>query len=192
MKKTIVILAAAAAALLATGNRASAQARYETVDTVVYHLAAGADSTLYGRDIFSLMPSAAKGDAATVSVSQSPEIAAAMGAHIRSNSNRSIKGYRVRIYFDNKQNSRNASLAAYNNFRANHRSIPAYRIYVNPYFKVTVGDFRTKSEAMQFLTTIKGEYPTAFVVKENIRFPVVDKNNAVVADTLKVVRQIKD
>ena len=191
MKKTIAILAATAA-LLTTGNRAAAQTRYETVDTVVYHMAAGADSTLYGKDIFSLMPSASKGDAASVNISQSPEIVAAMEAHIRSNSNRTIKGYRVRIYFDNKQNSRNASLAAYNSFRASHRNIPAYRIYVNPYFKVTVGDFRTKSEAMQFLAIIKGEYPAAFVVKENISFPSVDKSNAVVADTLRIVRQIKE
>jgi hypothetical protein len=68
--------------------------------------------------------------------------------------------------------------------------VMAYRIYANPYFKVTVGDFRTKSEAMALLARIKGDFPSAFVVKENIGYPVVDADNAVVADTVKVLRPI--
>jgi len=191
MRKFTIILAALALTAAAFQKEASAQTRYETVDTVIYRQAAAADSTLYGRDIFSLMPSRAKGDDAEVVINQSDEISAAMSSHVKANSNRAIKGYRVRIYFDNKQNSRNASMATYSAFCSNHHDIPAYRSYVNPYFKVTVGDFRTKSEAMQFLTTIKGEYPAAFVIKENIKSPVVDKNNAVIADTVRIVRKVE-
>ena len=55
---------------------------------------------------------------------------------------------------------------------------------------MTVGDFRTKSEAMELLERIKHEFPSAFVVKENISFPVVDKEKAYVTDTLKVLRPI--
>lgn len=190
MRKLTIILAAISLALASTG-RVSAQVKYETVDTVIYRMAAAADSTLYGKDIFKLMPSKARGDAADVTINQSEEISSAMASHIRANSNRAIKGYRVRIYFDNKQNSRNASMATYSTFCSNHHDIPAYRSYVNPYFKVTVGDFRTKSEAMQFLATIKGEYPAAFVIKENIKSPAVDKKNAVIADTVKVVRKVE-
>jgi hypothetical protein len=73
-------------------------------------------------------------------------------------------------------------------FQTLHRDVPAYRTYSNPYFKVTVGDFRTKSEAMELLSRIRHEFPSAFVVKESIEYPVVDKNNAVVADTVKVIR----
>lgn len=174
---------------LAFSARANAQ-NAELVDSVVYRMAAAADSSLVGRDIISLMPSKKKGDVAEVVINQSSAIAAAMDAHIRSNAGRAIKGYRVRIYFDNKQNSRNASMAAYNSFRAAHHDVPAYRSYVNPYFKVTVGDFRTKSEAMAFLSQIKGEFPGAFVLKENIQAPVVDRENAFIADTIKV-RKIK-
>jgi hypothetical protein len=53
-----------------------------------------------------------------------------------------------------------------------------------------VGDFRTKSEAMALLARIKGDFPSAFVVKENIEYPVVDTDNAVVVDTVKVLRPI--
>jgi hypothetical protein len=53
-----------------------------------------------------------------------------------------------------------------------------------------VGDFRTKSEAMELLSRIKREFPSAFVVKESIEFPVVDKDNAFVVDTVKVLRPV--
>jgi len=41
---------------------------------------------------------------------------------------------------------------------------------------------------MKHLETIKREFPSAFVVKENIEFPVVDKENSYVTDTVKVLR----
>ena len=69
--------------------------------------------------------------------------------------------------------------------------VSAYRTYTNPYFKVTVGDCRTKSEAMALLARIKGAFPSAFVVKENINYPIVDKDNAYVVDTVKVLRPKK-
>ena len=56
---------------------------------------------------------------------------------------------------------------------------------------MTVGDFRTKSEAMELLSRIKYSFPSAFVVKENISYPVVDKENAYVVDTIKVLRPIQ-
>lgn len=156
-------------------------------DSVIYHPSAVLDSLLVGHDIFSELPSVEKGSAADVKVNQSAEIAAAMTSHFASNSGRSLTGYRVRIFFDNRQSARMESEAALNRFLDVHYDIPAYRSYVNPYFKVTVGDFRTKSEAMQLLVRIRSEYPSAFIVKENINFPVVDKTRPVVADTVKVV-----
>jgi hypothetical protein len=64
-----------------------------------------------------------------------------------------------------------------------------YRVYANPYFKVTVGDFRTRSEAMEMLSRIKYSFPSAFVVKENIEYPAVDSERAVIVDTIKVLRR---
>ena len=43
---------------------------------------------------------------------------------------------------------------------------------------------------MALLERIRYEFPSAFVVKENISFPVVDKENAYVTDTLKVLRPL--
>jgi hypothetical protein len=157
---------------------------YELVDSVIYRPVATADSTLVGKNIFNVLPD-------NVNVRQSQQIANSMKSHVASNGARTISGYRVRIFFDNKQNARTESEAVLKRFNGLYPDVMAYRIYANPYFKVTVGDFRTKSEAMALLARIKGAFPSAFVVKENIEFPVVDKDNAVIADTIKVMRPVK-
>ncbi len=185
MKKLYIIAAAVAAALLGT-VAASAQETgktvsegYEYVDSVVYVPTASVDTSLVGRNIFN-----------DVTVHQSKAVEDAMRNHLSRNRNRIISGYRVRIYFDNGQNSRGGSEAVLKSFQSRYPGYAAYRNYVNPYFKVTVGDFRTRSEAMQLLQSIKYEFPSAFIVKENINYPVADKAHAYDVDTVKVLRKV--
>lgn len=128
-------------------------------------LAPAVDSTLIGKSIFNLLPN--------VTVHQSEAILASMNRQISSNSSRRLSGYRVRIFNDNKQNARGASEAAMGRFKGMYPGIAAYRTYSNPFFKVTVGDFRTKSEAMRLLQQVKGSFPSAFIVKETINYPPV-------------------
>lgn len=163
---------------------------YEFVDSVVYRPVSAVDTTLAGKDIFHILPSEKAGDPADVKVTQSQDIKDSMRKQISSNSTRTLSGYRVRIFFDNKQTSRVESENTLKRFKSLYPAVPAYRIYANPYFKVTVGDFRTKSDAMALLVDIKASFPSAFVVKENIEYPVVDSENAIVADTVKVLRPI--
>lgn len=163
---------------------------YELVDSLVYRFVSGVDTTLTGKDIFHIMPLKARGDNADVEIYQSQEVANALREQVAANSSRMINGFRVRIFFDHKQSARQESEAVQKRFEALHRDIKAYRTYANPYFKVTVGDFRTKSEAMEVLARIKPEFPSAFVVKESIEYPIVDKTNVYVVDTVKVLRPI--
>ncbi len=101
------------------------------------------------------------------SVSSSDSLNLAMNKQIEKNKKRRTTGFRLRIFFDNSQNARNVSEQIVFNFSKQYPDIPVYRVYVNPYFKVTVGDFRTKSDAMRFLNQIKAEYPSAFIVRES-------------------------
>lgn len=191
MKRTILLYLVFTAALMLCGRSLSAQTvpdGYELVDSVVYRPVSAVDTTLAGRNVFNVMPSKMAGDDADVNISQSSLVSGSMNAHVASNASRTMNGYRVRIFFDNKQTSRTESEATLKKFRTLFPEVMAYRIYANPYFKVTVGDFRTKSEAMALLTRIKGDFPSAFMVKENIEYPVIDSENAVIADTVKVLR----
>jgi hypothetical protein len=190
-----LILAAGSFALSAQEIEAVSQTPevpegYELVDSLVYRFVSGADTTLIGKDIFHAMPLKARGDKADVEIYQSQEVANALRGQVASNSSRMINGFRVRIFFDNKQSARAESEAVLKRFEELHRDIKAYRTYANPYFKVTVGDFRTKSEAMEVLSRIKTEFPSAFVVKESIEYPIVDRTNVYVVDTVKVLRPI--
>lgn len=104
------------------------------------------------------------------SVIVSDSVSAAMLKQVERNRgrNRNVMGYKIRIYFDNAQNARTVSLQIVDTFSYYYPDIPVYRTYVNPYFKVTVGDFRTKSDAMRFLEAIRPKYPTVFLVREPI------------------------
>lgn len=161
---------------------------YVMVDSIVYRPAVAVDTLLAGKDIFSLMPSSAGGDEAYVDIHQTDAVRNAVRRHVAANEDRELSGYRVRIFFDNKQTARVGSEEALKRFESLYHDVVAYRSYANPYFKVTVGDFRTKSEAYRLLERIKHEFPSAFVVKESIEYPVVDHDNAYVADTVKVMR----
>lgn len=185
MKKLIVVLITTlfAATLLA---QEKAPAGMVAVDSVVYRPTAASDAALEGKSVFSVLSNESKG----VTIQQDPSIVTAMNAHVSYNRRKKLNGYRVRIYFDNKQNSRGASEAAMNRFRGAFPGISAYRSFTSPHFKVTVGDFRTKSEALRLLQRVKGMFPNAFIVKEQINYPPADRSNAYVTDTVQVYKPV--
>lgn len=91
----------------------------------------------------------------------------AMTEQVEKNKARKTQVYRVRIYFDNSKDARTISQQIVDTFSVYHPGVPVFRSYDNPYFKVTVGEFRTKSDAMRFLEAIRKEYPTVFLVRES-------------------------
>ena len=165
---------------------------YELADSLVFVPALRVDTTLVGKNIFYLMPSRSDRGASDVHIYQSSAIVDAMNRSFETNQSRAFTGYRVRIFFDNRQSARQDSEAMMASFEQMYPGIPAYRSYVNPYFKITVGDFRTKSEAMNFLRQIIGTFPKAFIVKENIEYPVLDKDFLGSVDTVKVLRKTEE
>lgn len=128
------------------------------------------DSTLIGVDILSLIGQKGSG---TAVVNQSYEIRNALSRHISNNGNTKMQGYRVRIFFDSDQDARSKSEAVAAGFTERYPGVAVYRSHVSPYFKVTVGDFRTREEAQHFASrlTNSGLYKVVFVVKEPINFP---------------------
>ena len=126
------------------------------------------DSALLGHSIFDILSSLSCGDSGTVVVHQSPDIAAAFEEHIASNEFREEDGYRIRVFFSNAQNSRGTSLRAADIVSEKYPGLPVYRTFVQPNFKVTVGDFRRKSEALQLLEMLRRDFPSAFIVREPV------------------------
>ena len=152
MKRILLILA-----LLTVSIAASAQ-----LDSLTR---ASMDTTLVGRDIMSLVGS-------KVNVSQSSAVRAALNSYIRSNSGKRIQGYRIRVFYDNspQARTRSESIAAY--VRSQFPENGVYRTFEAPNYKVTVGDFRSKEEALKIYMVLKGIYPTAYIIKEYINYPL--------------------
>jgi len=108
-----------------------------------------------------------------ITIVQQDSIAYKVNKQIEYNSKKQgkLQGYRVRIFFDNKQTARSKSESIVADFSEAFPDIAVYRIYENPYFKVTVGDFRTRSQAMQFMLRVRRTYPQAFITREQIAYP---------------------
>ena len=128
------------------------------------------DSTILGADIFSLINQKGPG---SVTINQSYELRNALSRHIVANSNAKLQGYRVRIFFDSDRTARAKSESIAATFMERYPGINAYRSHVSPYFKVTVGDFRTRADAQRFASRLinSGAYQYVFVVKEQINYP---------------------
>jgi hypothetical protein len=140
-------------------------------DSVSFQRAPLADSTLVGTTVFQLLQQEAGGG--KVELSQPAEMEQAYGKYIKANGERKRNGYRIRLFFDNKQTARVESEELEKAFQEQFPQIPTYRSYTNPFFKVVVGDYRTKSDAIRELKNILPYYPKAIVVKENIYFPAI-------------------
>ena len=75
--------------------------------------------------------------------------------------NTSRVGYRVQVFDDN--NVRTAKHEAQNRKRQVESRFPEFRAYMqfnSPYWRVKVGDFRTRSEAVAALAAIRAAFPS--------------------------------
>ncbi len=79
-----------------------------------------------------------------------------------------MKGYRVQIHFGPEKAK---ALDVKSKFNLQGRKVDAYLDYQQPYFKIRVGDFRTKLEAYKFLQEILSDFPGAFIVTDEIELP---------------------
>lgn len=145
MRKFIVTLCALLAFVVAANGQVQ-----QPADTVV----ASSDSTVF--------------ESLGSSVVASDSLQKSMQEYIAKNPSRNVSVFRLRIFFDNKRDARAVSEQVMSEFQEMYPSVPVFRGYSNPYFKVTVGNFRSKSEAMKFLNEIKSQYPSVFLVKEVI------------------------
>ena len=122
------------------------------------------DSTLAGRNIMSVLGSGVK-------VNQSLAMRNAFDNYVSNNASKKMSGYRIRVYYENGQNARGRSEAISRSISAAYPGMGVYRTFESPNFKVCVGDFRTKDEALKVFHSLKATYPTAIILKETINYP---------------------
>ncbi len=151
MKKILIIL------LVLTWGGAALRAQDTTG-------VARVDSTYVGRDILSVIGPGAK-------VSQSATVKQALQKYVSNNAEKPISGYRIRVFYNNDPQARSRSESIEKTLTEQYPGIGVYRSFESPNYKVCIGDFRTKDEALSIYNALKGTYPTAYIIKESINYP---------------------
>ena len=83
-----------------------------------------------------------------------------------------MDGFRIQIYASSNRNAREESNKARAEFMNKFPDIVSYPLFQDPgYFKIRVGDFRTRTEATRLFLIISKEFPDAYIVPDIINFP---------------------
>ena len=119
-----------------------------------------------------------------LNILQSPSIDTLISRYILANENISrdnngqygMDGFRIQIFSSSNRNAREESNKARAAFMSKFPDLASYQLYAEPgYFKVRVGDFRTKTEATKLFLLVSKEFPDAYLVPDIINFPDLNK-----------------
>ena len=107
----------------------------------------------------------------TVTFSRDSRLDLLVDRHIEYNKVAPVNGFRINIYFQSGNHSRSGAIATQNSFSERFPNLKSYVSFEEPYFKVNVGNFRTRLEASAALENLKVAYPQAHVVRDvlNVR-----------------------
>lgn len=100
-----------------------------------------------------------------------------LGWHIQKNEyQEGMEGFRVEVYFSSEIDAKDQAIQLKTDFLKKHPEYPVHIMYVSPNFRVRIGDFRTKNEALKLYKLIQNDYPAAFIVPDIIDFPLLKPN----------------
>jgi hypothetical protein len=84
----------------------------------------------------------------------------------KAQSKKTFTVWRVQIYQGTGKNSRAEAGFIEKNFKSKYGDVSTKQLYDPPYFKVHVGNFKTRLEAESFRKKIQNEYKSLWVVSE--------------------------
>lgn len=122
-------------------------------------------------DIFSRLESMKPGQG-TVKIYQDEKIRGLVNVHLFTQAKMNgIMGYRISIYSNSGQEANREADLTRAKFISRYEDVKSHKLFEYPFYKVYVGDFRTKSEALKFLKKIEYDFPNAFIRRDMISFP---------------------
>ncbi len=113
-----------------------------------------------------------------VNVNQDPRLKKMLNWHIRNNKKRDgMEGFRVEIFSSSALNAKEKAFEEKVAFLKLYPGNNVHVIFIAPVFKVRIGDFRTKNEALKLHKEMEDDYPGAFIVPDIIDFPLLKPEN---------------
>ena len=76
-----------------------------------------------------------------------------------------VRGFRVQVF---SGGNRSDAYAVQARFQRSYKDIGAYVTYEEPNYRVKVGDFRSRSEATNFMRELRSQYTNVFVFTEDV------------------------
>lgn len=99
--------------------------------------------------------------------------------HVNQNSeSEAAPGYRIQIYAGSSLESANDAKADF--LESFDDDFPIYQMWNPPHFRVRVGDFLTRNEAMREVATLRQIFPDAFIVSDQVKLPKYKKRSPVI------------
>ena len=106
--------------------------------------------------------------------------------HVNQNSeSESAPGYRIQIYAGSSLGAANDAKADF--LESFDDDFPIYQVWNPPHFRVRVGDFLSRNDAMREVATLRQIFPDAFIVSDQVKLPKYkDRSKFVNPEEVKV------
>lgn len=106
--------------------------------------------------------------------SQDPRIDELVKKHRQIHENDStIDGFRVQIFMESGNDALEHAEIMKAEFMDLYPSIPVHLVFGQPYYRLRVGDFRTRLEAENLHQQLQKDYKNAFVTADRIELPYI-------------------
>ncbi len=107
-----------------------------------------------------------------LNIRQDPRIDDLLNLHKQQNRwKNTMKGFRLQIFATSGTGAREEAESVKARFLSEYMDYGVYVTFQSPDWKVRVGDFRNKSEALKLKEEVKRMFPNAFIVPDDINFP---------------------
>jgi hypothetical protein len=107
-----------------------------------------------------------------ITVVQDARLAEVLQEYIEINRQKNgIPCYWIRIYSGSGHDAREKAYQSKAKFLSKYEGIKDKVVYDNPNFKVYIGGYRVKSDALKLLKIVQQDFPSAFIIYDIIDFP---------------------
>lgn len=82
-----------------------------------------------------------------------------------------IDGFRIQIFMESGNDAVEHANVAMEEFKLLYPDVPIYLVFGQPYYRLRVGDYRTRLEAEKAFQVLNKDYKKAFITGDRIQLP---------------------